>query len=58
MNVIKYKTVSAENTQGLDTKVNALLNQGWQLAGPPYVMGTTPCQPMIVLEEGPPTNKK
>ena len=52
---MKYKVVSELTIQDLETEVNSLLNEGWELHGGLQVMSNAfnnfiACQPMIKRE--------
>ena len=48
---MKYKHVQGKNSQELDTKVQELLDLGWELCGTPYIAGNLFLQCMHTPEE-------
>ena len=55
--IIKYKTIKgSQHIINLDKEVNALIEQGYQPYGSPYVFQDIElfaCQPMVLYEETP-----
>lgn len=37
---MKIKTITTDNRVAFDEQVNALLSEGWELHGPPFVIRT------------------